>query len=217
MERGSSRPVRASADSRAPDAADREAEAGLLPAWNCRPPRPRFPRWRRTRRAAWVENRRTDPCWRRLAISTLRSTPGRPSQRSSDLPRACSSVASCAISTKAALAVRILPSVSVTTKASGALCDRLEQARLGTGDRDGRQARRRSPADGSGRRTSALLPKHGRVDQQIAPAACQADPDIAGPSRGSARSASSVRTPRAGAGSKELYKVRPTMRLTGSP
>ena len=40
-----------------------------------------------------VANRRTEPCWRRLAISTLRSTPGRPSQRSSDSPRACSSVA----------------------------------------------------------------------------------------------------------------------------
>ena len=33
-----------------------------------------------------VANSRTEPRWRRLAISTSRSTPGRPSQRSSDSP-----------------------------------------------------------------------------------------------------------------------------------
>ena len=74
-----------------------------------------------------VANSRTEPCWRRLAISTLRSTPGRPSQRSSDSPRACSSVGSWARSRKAALAVRIRPSGPVTTKPSGRALDHLEQ------------------------------------------------------------------------------------------
>ena len=66
-----------------------------------------------------VENRRTLPRWRRLASRTLRSTPARPSQRSSDSPSANSARPSCTISAKARLTASISPSLFVTTKASG--------------------------------------------------------------------------------------------------
>ena len=107
-DRGSSRPARESADSRRPTLRMVKPRHGWSPCGtdtaeiSTSAVDPYSPR-------SVVANRRTAPCWRRLAISTLRSTPGRPSHRSSDSPRACSSVASCARSRNAGFAVRMRP------------------------------------------------------------------------------------------------------------
>ena len=119
-----------------PDVADGEAQAGLLavPAPTRRRSRP--PRSSRARRAAWSRTGARSRAGAGSRCSTLRSTPGRPSQRSSDSPRACSSVASCARSTNARFAVRIRPSGSVTTKPSGALSTTLSTRELDFGTID---------------------------------------------------------------------------------
>ena len=66
-----------------------------------------------------VANSLTVPRWRRLDTSTPRSTPVRPSQRSSDWPRICSAPAIWQRLTNSALAASTWPSTSVTTRPSG--------------------------------------------------------------------------------------------------